>query len=262
MSNENKASKLEISNANRISELEKWKRDLDVMDYEHRFSTHTHNEIAELKEQIKNIWLYLPSDLGEQLKELRNQEDNELRNDTHEVIGNHQQQLNELKERFDFKNEQAYNEHTSIRKHLNKTQEVLRELFQRMGDNEDLSVVGYDLLEKIGSEKKEVESCPWCRDGVNHPTLGVAKMFHPNDFKASDGEKPPEPKICIGCNKNLKGHLEVYMCGGCADNLINHNGILVKREDLQSLANLVKIHYSNDKRIPELNRIKEEYGIE
>lgn len=94
MSNENKASKLEISNANRISELEKWKRDLDVMDYEHRFSTHTHNEIAELKEQIKNIWLYLPSDLGEQLKELRNQEDNELRNDTHEVIGNHQQQLN------------------------------------------------------------------------------------------------------------------------------------------------------------------------
>jgi len=63
--------------------------------------------------------------------------------------------LSELKEQVGKLNR---NKHIQQR-YINDLREVLHELFQRMGDNEDLSKLGYDLLAKLDSEKEGICKC-------------------------------------------------------------------------------------------------------
>jgi len=63
--------------------------------------------------------------------------------------------------------------------------EILRELFQRMGDYEDLTVLGYTLLEKLDSKDGEKE-CP-------HGTLGGKEHCMKCRPELMKDSKPSEP---------------------------------------------------------------------
>ena len=75
-------------------------------------------------------------------------------------------------------------------------------------------------------------------------------------------EKPPEQteRLCIGCSDKFEGGVHAYMCGTCANILLNEGGIIVLREDLIRWRNHLKLHQGSDYKfsqwvIDELNTI-------
>lgn len=78
----------------------------------------------------------------------------------------------------------------NIKQDFHELREVLRELFQRMGDNEDLSVIGYDLLEKLDAssashtvKKEKTDALDSLLHGIDPAFLKTEKKEHECRYK-------------------------------------------------------------------------------
>jgi len=88
--------------------------------------------------------------------------------------------------------------------------------------------------------------------GENVVDTGVRDASEKNNGSLSTDSKPPRCKLCIGCGGKFEGGIEAYVCGECADLLLNKNVVIVERKDLErgklvieSLNSFID-HHTND----------------
>lgn len=67
-----------------------------------------------------------------------------------------------------------------------------------------------------------------CGHGCMKPAMNPKE---PTDIAGS--ARQTEERLCIGCSDKFDGGVHAYMCGTCANILLNEQGIIVKRESLK-----------------------------
>ena len=258
MSHENKASKWEISNAERISKLEK--------------------KLVEPTVEGQKVKIYIysdinPDDIKKEIAELREQvKINSI--DLVKVI----KQITELKEfnKNHVENHMDWDEHKNDK--ININQEVLREIGEEIKAFRDDEGYGTYSIEKIlaklsgsGGEKLLVKkSLLGAVDSTPNSSLANSKppelvedfeyrLDLSEELKELEGEPREDEYLCKICTADIRS---VIYKGNLYWMPKAEGYIPVKREDLQFLFNYIHSASSTPEEEKEINRIKEEYGIE